>query len=57
MNKRNKFESIDADTSRLTMHVIYESADQRDQVLKLPFVGGINFAHNRLQDVAEKLTT
>jgi hypothetical protein len=37
------------------MHVIYESVEQRDQVLKLPFAQGINMAHNRLQDVAEKL--
>jgi len=52
-----QFEGLSEDTSRLTMHVIYESGEQRDQVLKLPFVGGINFAHNRLQDVVGKLTT
>jgi len=37
------------------MHVIYESAAQRDQVLKLPFAQGINMAHNRLQDIVSKL--
>ena len=50
-----EFEKISDDTSRLSMHVIYESAQQRDQVLKLPFAQGVNMAHNRLQDVLNKL--
>jgi hypothetical protein len=37
------------------MHVIYESVAQRDQVLQLPFAQGINYAHNRLQDILSKL--
>lgn len=49
------FEQLTDDTSKLTMHVIYESGAQRDQVLKLPFAGGINMAHNRLQDILSKL--
>lgn len=49
------FEPLTDNTSKLTMHVIYESVAQRDQVLKLPFAQGINMAHNRLQDVAAKL--
>ena len=49
------FEKITEDTSKLTMHVIYESVAQRDQVLKLPFAQGINFAHNRLEEVVGKL--
>jgi uncharacterized protein YndB with AHSA1/START domain len=48
------FEKLTDDTSKLTMHVIYESVAQRDQVLKLPFAQGINFAHNRLQDILKK---
>src|SRR5579859_7089693 len=32
-----EFEKLTNDTSRLNMHVVYESAEQRDQVLKLPF--------------------
>ena len=48
------FEKLTDDTSKLTMHVIYESVVQRDQVLKLPFAQGINFAHNRLQDILKK---
>jgi len=50
-----KFEKLTEDTSKLNMHVIYESVAQRDQVLKLPFAQGINWAHNRLQDIVSKL--
>ena len=50
-----EFEKLADDTSKLNMHVIYESVTQRDQVLKLPFAQGLNMAHNRLQDVASKL--
>lgn len=49
------FEQLTEDTSKLTMHVVYESAEQRDQVLKLPFAQGINMAHNRIQDILIKL--
>ena len=49
------FEKLSDDTSKLTMHVIYESVAQRDQVLKLPFSQGLNMAHNRLQDIVSKL--
>jgi len=50
-----EFEALTGDTSKLTMHVIYESVAQRDQVLQLPFAQGINWAHNRLQDVFRQL--
>ena len=50
-----EFEQLTADTSKLTMHVIYESITQRDQVLKMPFSQGINYAHNRLQNVMLQL--
>ena len=50
-----EFEQLTDDTSKLNMHVIYESVAQRDQVLKLPFAQGINMAHNRLQDIVSKL--
>jgi len=50
-----EFEKLTDDTSKLKMHVIYESVEQRDQVLKLPFAKGINMAHNRLQEIASKL--
>jgi uncharacterized protein YndB with AHSA1/START domain len=50
-----EFQQLTDDTSKLTMHVIYESVAQRDEVLKLPFAQGINMAHNRLQDIINKL--
>jgi len=50
-----EFEKITDNTSKLTMHVIYESPALRDQVLKLPFAQGINMAHNRIQDIMSKL--
>ena len=46
-----EFEKLTDGTSKLTMHVIYESAVQRDQVLKLPFAQGINMAHNRIEEI------
>jgi uncharacterized protein YndB with AHSA1/START domain len=45
----NQFEQLTEDTSKLTIHTIYESVAQRDQVLKLPFTQGINWAHNQLE--------
>lgn len=49
------FEPLTNETSQLTMHVIYESVEQRDQVLKLPFAQGINMAHNRIEEVVRQL--
>jgi len=49
-----QFEELTDDTSKLTMHVIYESGEQRDEVLKLPFAQGINMAHQRLEDTFKK---
>jgi uncharacterized protein YndB with AHSA1/START domain len=50
-----EFEKITDNTSKLNMHVIYESVAQRDQMLKLPFAQGINMAHNRLQEILNTL--
>jgi len=50
-----EFEKLDEDTSRLRMQVVYRSVADRDQLLKLPFAQGINMAHNRIQDIANKL--
>ena len=50
-----EFEQLTDDTSKLNMHVIYESVAQRDQVLKLPFAQGINMAHNRLQEICKQI--
>ena len=50
-----EFEKLSEDTSKLNMHVIYESVEQRDQVLQLPFTQGLNWAHNRIEEVLSKL--
>jgi len=50
-----EFEQLTDETSKLTIHVIYKSVAQRDQMLQLPFAKGINMAHNRLQDIVSKL--
>ncbi|TDQ08089.1 SRPBCC domain-containing protein [Pedobacter metabolipauper] len=50
-----EFERLSSDTSKLTMHVVYKSAALRDQLLQLPFAQGINWAHNRLQEIVTKL--
>lgn len=49
------FEKLTTDTSRLRMHIVYKSVEDRDNMLKLPFAQGINKAHNRLQDILNKL--
>lgn len=50
-----EFETLTEGSSRLTMHIVYKSVALRDQILQLPFVQGINMAHNRLQDIVNKL--
>lgn len=49
------FEKLGDDTSKVKMHVVYQSVDVRDQVLKLPFAQGINMAHNRIQEILSQL--
>ncbi len=49
------FEALSDEKSKLSMHVIYRTAGQRDQQLKLPFAYGINMAHDRLQEVVNLL--
>ena len=50
-----EFEKLTDNTSKLNIHVIYESIALRDQVMQLPFAQGINWAHNRLQEIVQKL--
>lgn len=46
-----EFQKISENKSKLIMHIIYKSVEQRDQILKMPFAEGINMAHNRLEKV------
>jgi hypothetical protein len=50
-----EFETLTEESSRLRMHIVYKSVALRDQILQLPFAQGINMAHNRLQDIVNKL--
>lgn len=50
-----EFESVTDQTSQLTMHMIFKSAADRDNLLQLPFAQGLNMAHNRLQEVVSRL--
>ncbi len=50
-----EFEKLTNVTSKLNMHVVYKSVEQRDQLLKMPFAQGLNMAHNRIQEIVNKL--
>ncbi|SDH43132.1 Uncharacterized conserved protein YndB, AHSA1/START domain [Dyadobacter soli] len=49
------FEKLTDETSKLTMQMIFKSPADREEILKLPFSGGINMAHNRLEKVVRQL--
>ncbi len=49
------FESLNKETSKLTMRIIFKTVADRDSMLKLPFAKGISLAHNQLQNVMGKL--
>jgi len=49
------FEKLTDNTSKLTTHIIYESVAVRDQVLKMPFAQGLSMAHDRMQEIMNKL--
>ena len=50
-----QFERLTDETSKLRMHVIYESTAQRDQVMQWGFKQGINMAHDRIEKVMTKV--
>ncbi|PSL46501.1 uncharacterized protein YndB with AHSA1/START domain [Chitinophaga niastensis] len=50
-----EFEKLTDATSKLTMHIVFKSVEFRNNLLQMPFAQGINMAHNRLQEVVNKL--
>lgn len=50
-----EFENLTETTSKLKMHIVFRSLEYRNQLMQLPFAQGINMAHNRLQEVLNKL--
>ncbi|MCG6142408.1 SRPBCC family protein [Leptospira mtsangambouensis] len=49
-----EFQNISENQSKLKMHILYKSVEQRDQILKMPFAMGINMAHNQLEQLLSK---
>jgi len=48
------FEKLSDNTSKLNMHVIYESGAIRDQVLKMPMDKGMGMAFERMEEIMKK---
>ena len=46
-----EFESLSDEQSKLTMQIVYRSAECRDNMMKLPFEQGLNIAHDRLESI------
>jgi uncharacterized protein YndB with AHSA1/START domain len=49
-----EFEKLTDKTSKLNIHVIFESVAKRDDLLKRPFVQGLSMAHDRMQEIMSK---
>jgi uncharacterized protein YndB with AHSA1/START domain len=50
-----QFQKLTDSKSKLTMHTIYESIALRDAQLQMPFKQGINWAHQRLEDIMKNV--
>ena len=50
-----EFEKLTDDTSKLNMHTVFRSVTDRDKMLQIGLAKGANMAHNRLQEVVNKL--
>lgn len=49
-----EFAALSPNTSKLSMHIVFRSAEHRAQLLQLPFAYGLSMAHNRLEDIMRK---
>lgn len=49
------FAALSESKSELTMQIIFRSVADRDNMLKLPFAYGLNMAHNRLEEIVQKI--
>lgn len=50
-----EFEQCINGSSKLRMHIVYQSVAHRDQMLQMGMTQGMNMAHNRLQTIVNKL--
>jgi uncharacterized protein YndB with AHSA1/START domain len=46
-----EFSALSNDTSRLRIHMVFRSVEDRNQLLRMPFEYGLNMAHDRLQEI------
>lgn len=49
------FERVTENSSRLVMHMVFRSVENKNQLLKMPFAQGLNMAHDRLQQILNKI--
>lgn len=49
-----EFEKLTEDTSKLRMHIVYKTLEERAQYLKIGMARGMGLAHNRLEKAAIK---
>ena len=50
-----EFEKLTDETSRINIHIVYRSVEQRDQLLKYGFAQGLDMSYVRLENVVSKL--
>lgn len=50
-----EFEKLTDDTTKLTMRIVFKSIEFRNQLMQMPFAQGINMAHDKLQEIVNKL--
>lgn len=50
-----EFEELSKGTSKLTMKTVFKSVEFRNKLLKMPFAYGLNKAHDKLQEIMNRL--
>lgn len=50
-----EFNDLVENRSKLTKHVICRSVTHRDEIMKMPFIQGMNMAYDRLENMEDKL--
>ncbi len=50
-----EFKKLSDEKSELTIHIIYKSEQHRAEQLRMPFASGLNTAHDRLQEIINRL--
>jgi len=50
-----EFEELTNRTSKLTMQIVFRSVESRNRLLQMPFAHGLNMAHDRLQEMVNRL--